>query len=279
MKKSIGDNMIPKGWSFERGLELTKKAGFDGIELWLGDVPWFQMTTGDAEVQELRRKVENAGLVVSNVSTGLHWDTPLSARDPKVREKAIRIVERQIEAAQLLGTDAILVVAGLVTEEVPYNEVYGRCVDAVKQLAARAERARIKIGCENCNSEQRFLLTPREFGTFLDDVNSSWVGIHLDVGNIHDTGFAEQWIEMHGPRITRIHLKDVSKHRGRCGDQSVYTSLFLGDNNWPAIHAAMQKVTYNGWLIAEMELRYRCAKDQQFYDTAACMDRLISGRL
>jgi hypothetical protein len=27
MKKSIGDNMIPKDWTFERGLELVKKAG------------------------------------------------------------------------------------------------------------------------------------------------------------------------------------------------------------------------------------------------------------
>ena len=27
MKKSIGDNMIPTGWSFEQGLELVKKAG------------------------------------------------------------------------------------------------------------------------------------------------------------------------------------------------------------------------------------------------------------
>src|SRR5215471_7947492 len=124
MKKSIGDNMIPKGWSFEQGLELTQKAGFDGIELWLGDVPWFQMSTSDAEVHELRRKVGNAGLVVSNVSTGLHWESPLSARDPKLREHAIRIVERQIECAQILGADAILVVAGLVTDEVPYNEVY-----------------------------------------------------------------------------------------------------------------------------------------------------------
>ena len=75
MKKSIGDNMIPKGWSFERGLELVKKSGWDGIELWLGDVPWFQMETTDAQVTELRRKVENAGLVVSNVSTGLHWES------------------------------------------------------------------------------------------------------------------------------------------------------------------------------------------------------------
>ena len=279
MKKSIGDNMIPKGRDLERGLELVKKSGYDGIELWLGDMPWFQMTTTDAEVRELRRKVENAGLVVSNVSTGLHWATPLSARDPQVRAQAMRIVERQIETANLLGTDAILVVAGLVTDEVPYNEAYQRCVDALKALGPTAAHAGVKIGCENCNSEQRFLLSPREFKQFLDDVNHPAVGLHLDVGNIHDTGFAEQWIEIHGPRITRIHVKDVLKHRGRSGDQSVYTNLFLGDNNWRAIHDAMLKVGYNGWLIAEMEARYRFAPDQQFYDTARALDRVISGQL
>lgn len=279
MKKSIGDNMIPRDWSFERGLDLVKRAGYDGIELWLGDMPWFQMGTSDAEVRELRRKVEGAGLVVSNVSTGLHWASPLSARDPKVRAQAIRIVEREIETAQLLGTDAVLVVAGLVTEEVPYNEVYQRCVDALRTLGPTAARAGVRIGVENCNSEQRFLLSPREFRQFLDDVNSPAVGIHLDVGNIHDTGYAEQWIEMHGPRITRIHLKDVLKHRGRSGDQSVYTNLFLGDNDWAAIRAAMRKVNFDGWVIAEMEARYRFARDQQFHDTAAAMDRLIAGNL
>ena len=236
------------------------------------------MDTTDTQLSELRRKVENAGLVVSNVSTGLHWKTPLSARDPRVRAQAIHIVERQLEAAQLLGCDAILVVAGLVTEETPYNEVYQRTLDAMKQLAPLATKARVKIGCENCNSEQRFLLSPREFWTFLNDVNEPSVGIHLDVGNIHDTGFAEQWIEIHGPRITRIHLKDVMKKRGRCCD-TVYTSLFIGDNNWAAIRAALIKVAYDGWLIAEMERVYRYALDQQFYDTAADMDRLISGRL
>jgi L-ribulose-5-phosphate 3-epimerase len=279
MKKSIGDNLIPKDWGFERGLELVKRAGYDGIELWLGDMPWFQMTTTDGDVRELKRKVENAGLVVSNVSTGLHWASPLSARDPAVRARAARIVERQIETATLLGTDAVLVVAGLVTEEVPYNEVYQRCVAALTALGATAQRAGVRIGCENCNAEQRFLMSPREFGEFLNDVNSPAVGIHLDVGNIHDNGFAEQWIEIHGSRITRIHLKDVLKHRGRCGDQSVYTNLLLGDNNWPAIRAALTKVGYDGWLVAEMEARYRYAPDQQFFDTAQAMDRLISGRL
>src|SRR5216684_4626432 len=116
MKKSIGDNMIPKGWTLESGLELIKKCGYDGVELWLGERPWFQMDTSDVQVRELRRKVEDTGLAVSDVANSLDWDENVSARDPRIRERAMRHVERQIEAAQLLGTDAILVVAGVVTE-------------------------------------------------------------------------------------------------------------------------------------------------------------------
>ncbi len=247
MKKSIGDNEIPKGWSFEQGLELVRKAGYDGIELWLGDVPWFQMSTADVQVRELRRKVENAGLVVSNVSTGLHWKSPLSARDPKVREEGMRIVRRQIEIAKMLGTDAILVVAGLVTEEVPYNEVYQRCVQAMKELGPEAARAGVRIGCENCCAEQKFLISPREFLLFLQDVNEPSVGIHLDVGNIHDDGYAEQWVEMMGPRITRIHLKDVMKKRGRCCDSVYTTSSSATTTGRPFAPLSARSATTGGW--------------------------------
>jgi len=276
MKKSTGDNFFPKAMSFSAGLDLLKRAGYDGVELWLGDRPWFQMKTTDAELRVLARQVHDAGLEVSDVANSLDWQENISARDPAKRDAAVRHIERQIEAAQIFGTDAILIVAGLVTEETPYNEVYKRTVEALHKLAEVAAKARVKIGVENCNSEQRFLLSPREFATFLDEVKSPWVGIHLDVGNIHDTGFAEQWIEIHGPRITRIHIKDVMKHRGRCGDQSVYTNIFLGDNNWPAIREAMRKVNYDGWLIAEMESRYQFAADQQVYDTSVALTRLIS---
>jgi sugar phosphate isomerase/epimerase len=53
----------------------------------------------------------------------------------------------------------------------------------------------------------------------------------------------------------------------------------LGNNNWPAIRAALDKVHYDGWIIAEMEAVYKFAPDQQFYDTAAAMDRFINGRM
>lgn len=279
MKKSIGDTIFPPGTSFEDGLKLLKRAGYDGVELWLGDRPWFQMATKDAGLRELFMKIQDAGLEVSHIANSLDWDENISARDPAKREAAIRHIERQIEAAQIFKTDAILIVAGVVTSDTPYNEVYQRCLDTLRKLGETASKAKVRIGIENCNSEQRFLLSPREFHNFLNDVNSPFVGIHLDVGNIHDTGFAEQWIEIHGPRITRVHMKDVMKHRGRCGQESVYTNIFLGDNNWRAIRDAMTKVRYDGWLVAEMEARYRYAPDQQIFDTSAAMSRFISGQL
>jgi L-ribulose-5-phosphate 3-epimerase len=279
MKKSIGDTIFPQGMKFEDGVKLLKRAGYDGIELWLGDRPWLQMQTTDTELKQLFVKIQDAGLEVSNVSNSLDWNENISERDPAKRQAAFRHIERQIEAAQIFNTDAILVVAGVVTSDTPYNEVYARCLDSLRKLGEVAGKARVKIGIENCNSEQRFLLSPREFHTFLDEVNSPWVGIHLDVGNIHDTGFAEQWIEINGSRITRVHVKDVMKHRGRCGQESVYTNLFLGDNNWRAIRDSMTKVRYDGWIIAEMEARYRYAADQQIFDTSAAMSRFISGQL
>jgi L-ribulose-5-phosphate 3-epimerase len=279
LKKSTGDNFFPKGLSFSDGAKLLKRASYDGVELWLGERPWFQMKTSDTEVRALLAQAGDSGLAISDVANALDWDENISDRDPAKREAAFRHIERQIEVAQMANTDAVLVVAGLVTEQVPYNEVYKRTVDGLQRLAPIAAKAKVRIGVENCNSEQRFLLSPREFQTFLQDVGSPWVGIHLDVGNIHDTGFAEQWIEIHGPHITRIHLKDVHKHRGRCGNQSVYTNIFLGDNNWAAVMQAIDKVGYSGWLIAEMEERYQYAADQQVFDTSAAMSRLIEGRL
>src|SRR4029079_577063 len=156
------------GGGLDRCSWPERKRVLDGIELWLGANPWLQPTTTDQQVADLLRRVKNAGLVVSNVSNTFDWDFPISSRDPKIREQACHDFERQIAIAPMLETDAILMVAGLVTSEVPYSEVYPRTVEGVQRLAEQAGRAKVRIGCENCCSEQRFLMSPREFGLFLD---------------------------------------------------------------------------------------------------------------
>ncbi len=279
MKRSIGDNMIPKDWGLDRGLDLIHKAGFEGVEYWLGGRPWFQVTTPDPQVLDLKRRAASHGLEISNVSNTLDWRHNISSSDPRLRAMALQHVRRQLETAHMLGVKSILVVAGLVTPTETYEDVYKRTVESLHELEPDAARAQVKIGCENCCAEQRFLLSPREFKTFLDEINSPWVGLHFDTGNVHDTGYPEQWIAINGPRITCVHVKDVFRYRGHSSRDPVYTNLFLGDNDWKAIRAALLAAGYDGWIVAEMEGRYSAAPDQQFYDTAAAMHRFISGTM
>ena len=159
-----------------------------------------------------------------------------------------------------LVCDAVLVVAGLVTQEVPYNEVYQRCLDAMKQLAPVAAKAKVKIGCENCNSEQRFLMSPREFWTFLNEVEpapSSAFTLTLEIFTTQDSPSSGLRCT---DRASRASTSRTSRSSAGAAATSVYTNLFIGDNNWPAIRAALTKVGYDGWLVPEMEARYRYAQ-------------------
>ncbi len=67
-----------------------------------------------------------------------------------------------------------------------YNDVYERSVEALQALAPAAEKAKVTIGCEPNTCYERFLLSPREFAQFLDDVGSPHVGVLLDTANAHD---------------------------------------------------------------------------------------------
>lgn len=273
MKKSIGNSLLPKSMSPDDGLALVRKAGYDGIEFWLEREGDFSLRTTNAQARALLGKTRDHGLEVSDIATTLHWETPLSSPDVRVRQRAADIVRRQIELAALMNAGEVLVVAGLVTPEVSYLDCYHRTFDTLAPLGAEAKRAGVVIGLENCNAEQKFLMGPMEFAAFLDRLGDGF-GAHLDVGNIHDTGYPEQWVHILGKRIVRTHMKDTLRGRG-AGGGSVYTNIFLGDNNWPAIMQGLHEVGYDGWLIAEMEQRYHYCPDQQFYDTSAALSRLI----
>lgn len=278
MKKSIGDNMISRGWTLAQGLDLIKKATYDGVDLWIGANSWFQMSSTDAELTQLRRSVESAGLVVTNVASELNWKFPISSSDKKIRDYGIRVVQRQIEAAQLLGCNVVLVVAGLVSQNENYNDVYKRSVEALQELASIAGSAKITIGCEPNTCYQRFLLSPREYAEFLDAVGSPWVRAFLDTANAHDLGYAEQWILILRNYMTQLHMRDTLYKRGHSDEETTSTCLFLGDNDWPAIRNALDEIGYDGWLIAEPHPRYKYARDLQFYQFAAAIDRFIARR-
>ena len=121
-------------WMFEH----AKKAGYDGVEPVMSESGYLNPATPEKDILAMRRMAEDIGLEIPSVGVWSLWENNLVSDNPAIREKAFGIVERQIEAAHLLGADTILVVPGYVgcsfaskPEKIRYDVAYARSQEAV----------------------------------------------------------------------------------------------------------------------------------------------------
>jgi hexulose-6-phosphate isomerase len=83
---------------------------------------------------------------------------------------------------------------------------------------------------------------------FIDRLNSPWVGAYLDIGNVLKFGVPQDWIDVLGRRIIRVHVKD---YRIAVGTKAGFVLPGDGDADWPAIVAALRQTGYDGPLTFE----------------------------
>ncbi len=268
MIKSINIWAMPGGLANQidpvEGMRQAKRAGFEAIELGIGDQGAFTHLTDQAMCEQWRKAAKEIGIQIASVATGFYWGTPLTSEDAEARKKAYDFTAAMIERAGWLKAGAVLVVPGLVradfipnSPEVPYDFVYKTSQQQLKKLAKVAEKNKVFIGVENVWNN--FLYSPMEMARFIDEIKSRWVGAYFNVGNPVAFGNSYDWIRILGKRIKRIHLKEYK--RGRNADGTVYWTKFPdgfdvplgeGDVNWPKVKAALTKVGYKGPATVEV---------------------------
>jgi L-ribulose-5-phosphate 3-epimerase len=232
-----------------RWFDMVKAAGFDGVE------PTFRpdaspQSTADprASAEKLRKLAEKAGLAIPSMRGGPGFWPTFASADAGQRAAAVDFARKALEAVKVMGGDTLLIVPGKWENSQTYGEIWNHALATAKDVADAAKSAGIRVGLENV--ENQFLLSPREWRQFLDEVGSDWVRMYFDVGNViyRGLGFPEQWlIELGRKYITRIHFKDATED-GRL------TYLLEGDVNWPAVHSAMSQIQYDDWVGIELSL-------------------------
>ena len=231
---------------------LAKRAGFEAIELNLDEDGELGLGASDADAQSLGRTVGDVGLRVGGLATGLYWRHSPTSDDVVTRRKASDIAKRQLTLAHALGAGAILVVPGGVGAPmggplVRYDVAYERAQEFVAALAPEAESAGVDLAVENMWN--KLLLSPLEMRQFVDGAASERVGVYFDVGNVLLYGYPEHWIDILGPRIRRVHLKDF---RRAVGTLDGFVDIGAGDVDWEAVGGALRRAGYDGPLTAEM---------------------------
>ena len=251
-------------WIFDGGLdgslpiksamEQASKMGFEGIELGIASQGVLTHNTSQAECEEIVREAEKHGLEISGVASGESWTTSPTANDEDVRKKIIDFTQKALQITHWLGSDAYLFVPGAVevfflpdAEVIPYDVCYQRASEAISQLVPVAEKLGVAIAVENVWN--KFLLSPLEMREFIDNFNTSQVGVYFDVGNVLLTGYPDQWIRILGSRIKRVHIKDFKLS---VGNADGFVDLLEGDVDFEAVKQALSEINYDGYVTAEM---------------------------
>ena len=220
--------------------KLVKAAGFAGIEV-----------TGSMNQAEMLAARDATGLEIPSVVVATHWAKPLSDPNPEARRLGLEGLRQALRDAKAYGAASVLLVPAVVTKAVSYAQAYERSVAAIREAIPLAESLGVTIAIENVWN--RFLLSPLEAARYVDAFATPAVKWHFDVGNVPNTGWPEHWIDTLGPRIVKVHVKEFSRAlRDKAGPLAGFSvDLFDGDNDWPAVMAAFDRIGYQGWMIAE----------------------------
>lgn len=244
IKKSLKFGMVKENLSVMDKFKLLKDLGFHGVEL---DSP------NDLNKKEILEARDKTGLLIPGTVNSFHWKSPLSDPDPKVRAACVESMKTSLRDTKEYGGNTVLLVPGVVSEKVSYDDAYRRSQEEIKKLLPIAEETGVKIAIENVWNN--FLISPMEAARYIDEFESDMIGWYFDVGNIVRYAWPEQWIKILDKRILKLDIKEYSRKKQQ--EEGIWAGFDVklndGDCNWPVVMNALESINYSGgWGSAEV---------------------------
>ena len=260
IKKGILLDMLPANLSCADRLKLAREIGFEVLQA--------PTEPDEHKAEELRKAADAAQIRIDSVMNMDHWRYPLSSSDPTVVEKSLAGMRTSMHNAKLWGSDVVLLVPAVLNPQTSYREAWSRSQREIRKLLPLAEELKVVIAMEEVWN--RFLLSPLEMATYIDEFQSPWVKGWFDVGNVVLYGYPQDWIRTLGPRIVKVHLKDFKRNK----DSYAWVNLGEGDVDWAAVREAFAAIHYTGSATVELP-----AGDEAYLrDVSRRVDRLLLGR-
>ncbi len=265
IKKGVLLGMLPENKSYADRFKIARDTGFEVVQAY---------TTEDQKVaDEIKAAADGAGIRIDTVMNEGHWEWPLSSSDPAVVEKSLKRMETSLHNAKLWGSDAVLLVPAVVNPKTSYyRDAWTRSQENIRKLIPLAEELKIVIAIEEVWN--KFLLSPLEMATYVDEFKSPWIKAWFDVGNVVLYGYPEDWIRTLGNRIYKVHLKDFK----RLDDAYFWVNLGEGDINWAEVRNAFREIGFSGSATVELEGGKEPYLEPYLRDVSSRVDRLLLGK-
>ena len=249
------ENGLANNESIESALSQTKSNKFDALELSVSSEGVINTNISKAECETIRKKIDDSGIFVDSIATGMSWGVSPTSDDESIRKKSISLHQNALKVASYLDCKALLFVPGVVKspispEIVRYDKALERLREAINQMLPVAEDLNVDLCMENVWNG--FFYSPIELRDFVDSFDSDKLGVYLDIGNlIGYQQYPPHWIELLNSRIKRVQIKDFQENFDWTGSYS-FCDIGAGDVPWKETIAALNSIQYESTIIAEM---------------------------
>lgn len=235
LRIAVKYGMIKHDGSIEDKFNLIKKLGLQGVEV---DSP------SGLNKEEAKAAAKKTGIVIHGVIDSVHWRDTLSSADADVRAKGLAALNGAIEDAAFFGCDTVLLVPGVVKDDVTFEQCYERSQAEIKKALPLAEKHKVKICIETVWNN--FITKPEHLISFVDDLKSPWAGAYFDCSNMLKYGVSSaEWIRKLGKRLVKFDFKGYSHKNSWC-------KIGEGDEDWPEVLKALGEIGYDGWATSEV---------------------------
>ncbi|MCP4645361.1 MAG: sugar phosphate isomerase/epimerase [bacterium] len=226
IKKAVKYGMVKGDMSVLDKFKMLKDLGFDGVEPGVRE---------KVDHEEMRKASEKTGLPIHGVVLG-----------------SVNGINKAVDLAVEYGSTSVLLVAGRVSDKMPYAKNYEETQATIRASIPYAKEKGILLLVENVWNN--FLISPIELARYIDELQSDQVGVYFDIGNVGRYGWPEHWIPVLGDRIHKLDIKAYSQSKQMKEGPWKGFDCKIGDDeiNWSAVRAELAKIDYHGWATAEV---------------------------
>ncbi len=178
------EKAMPAELTWKEKLEAARDAGYDFVEISIDetDAKLARLEWTKEERLELVKTMYETGLPIRTMCLSGHRKYPIGSSNPNTCARGMEIMEKAIRLADDLGIRIIQLAGYDVYYEESTPQTVERFGENLKKCERMAAKAGIVMGFETMETE--FMNTVGKAMVYVNKVNSPYLGVYPDMGNI-----------------------------------------------------------------------------------------------
>ena len=259
------EKALPKQLDWEGRLAAVKDAGYDFMEISIDetDERIERLSWDKSERTKLIELIHRLNTPILTMCLSANRRYPIGSEQKETRQSGIRLIQNAIDFALDCGV-RVIQLAGYDEYANPSTDITVQNFhDSLSFCARYAQEKAVMLALETM--ENNLMDSIHKAKGFVDSIQSPWLKIYPDLGNLYATGQDVEREFLHGMQdIVAIHLKDTLP--------GIVREIPFGGGNvdFVSFFRLMEREHYSGLYVAEMwtdetEDSFRAAKEARAF--------------